>query len=67
MRTNIVLDDHLVAKAVKISGMRTKRALIMTALKEFVQNHSRRDIRELKGKVAFSRGYNYKSLREGKG
>ena len=66
MRTNIVLDDHLVAKAIKISGMRTKRELIMTALKEFVQNHSRRDIRELKGKVVFSDGYDYKSLREGR-
>ena len=66
MRTNIVLDDQLVARAAKISGIRTKRALIMTALKEFVVNHSRRDIRELKGKVAFSSGYDHKALREGK-
>ncbi len=67
MRTNIVLDDQLLAKAIKISGLRSRRELIMTALKEFVQNHSRRVIRELKGKVAFSQGYNYKSLREGNG
>ena len=66
MRTNVVLDDHLMAQAIKVSGMRTKRELIMTALKEFVQNHSRRDIRELRGKVSFSEGYDYKSLREGK-
>ena len=66
MRTNIVLDDQLVAKAIKTSGMRTKRELIMTALKEFVQNHSRRDIRELRGKISFRPGYDYKSLREGR-
>jgi Arc/MetJ family transcription regulator len=67
MRTNIVLDDDLVARAIKISGKRTKRELIMTALKEFVQNHSRLDIRKLKGKISFKPGYDYKSLREGKG
>ena len=66
MRTNVVLDDILVAKAIKVSGLKTKRELIMTALREFVQNHSQRDIRELKGKITFSQGYDYKSLREGK-
>ena len=64
MRTNVVLDDILVAKAIKVSGLKTKRELIMTALREFVQNHSQRDIRELKGKITFSQGYDYKSLRE---
>ena len=66
MRTNIVLDDQLVEKALKISGMQTKRELIMTALKEFIQNHSRLDIRDLKGKISFAKGYNYKSMRRGK-
>ena len=66
MRTNIVLDDVLVTKALKISGIKTKRALVMAALHEFIQNHSQKDIRELKGKVAFSYGYDYKKLREGK-
>ena len=66
MRTNIVLDDGLVTKALKISGIKTKRALVMVALHEFIQNHSQKDIRELKGKVAFSQGYDYKKLREGK-
>ena len=67
MRTNIVLDDQLVRKALKISGIQTKRELIMTALMEFIQNHSRKDVRELKGKVAFNSDYDYKKLREGKG
>ena len=66
MRTNIVLDDVLVTKALKVSGLKTKRALIMAALKEFIQSHSQKDIRELKGNVTFSRGYDYKKLREGK-
>ncbi len=64
MRTNVVLDDELVDKGLKISGLNTKKELINTALKEFVRNHSRLDIRELKGKITFVDGYDYKSLRE---
>ena len=66
MRTNIVLDDKLVEKALKISGLKTKKELIATALKEFVRNRSRLDIRQLKGKINFRDGYNYKKLRQGR-
>ncbi len=65
MRTNIVLDDELVSEARKISGIQTKKELITTALKEFVRNHSRLDIRKLKGKISFREDYDYKSLRKG--
>jgi Arc/MetJ family transcription regulator len=65
MRTNIVLDDYLVKKALKISKLSTKRELIATALKEYVENHSRLDLRELKGKVSFREDYDYKALRKG--
>ncbi len=63
MRTNIVLDDKLVTKALKISGLKTKKELIATALKEFVRNRSRLDIRQIKGKIKFRDGYDYKKLR----
>lgn len=64
MRTNIVLDDNLVKKALKISGASTKKDLITTVLKEFIQNHSRLDIRDLKGKISFRDDYDYKELRK---
>ena len=66
MRTNIVLDDKLVERALKVSGLQTKKELITTALKEFVRNRSRLDIRQLKGKINFRDGYNYKKLRQGR-
>jgi Arc/MetJ family transcription regulator len=66
MRTNIVLDDRLIEKALKISGVRTKKELITIALKEFVRNRSRLDIRQLKGKINFRDDYNYKKLRQGR-
>ena len=66
MRTNIVLDNKLVEEAMKLSGLKTKKEVIHQALLEFVQNHNRRDLRELQGKVLFDDAYDYKVLREDK-
>ena len=54
MRTNIVLDDNLVAKALKVSRDAYKKDLVTIALKEFIRNHSRLDIRKLKGEDLIS-------------
>ncbi|MGQ0594276.1 MAG: type II toxin-antitoxin system VapB family antitoxin [Gammaproteobacteria bacterium] len=64
MRTNIVLDERLVEEAMKYAPVKTKRQLVDLALREFVANHERRDIRELKGRIAFFEGYDHKVLRE---
>ncbi len=67
MRTNIVLDDQLIAEAFKYAGnIHTKRELIETALKEFVKNKKIKDLRDLKGKIAFAEDYDYKKMREGR-
>ena len=65
MRTNIVLNDELVNEAFKFSQkISTKKELIETALKEYVDNRKRKNIRELKGKIKFYDGYDYKSMRK---
>ena len=66
VRTNIVLDDELVEEAFRHSDAKTKRELVDRALREFVDNHKRKDIRELRGQVRFHPGYDHKKLREGK-
>lgn len=63
MRTNIVLDDNLVQEAFRYASVTTKRELIDLALHEFVENHRRLDVRELRGKVKLSDDYDYKALR----
>lgn len=63
MRTNIVLDDKLIKEAFRYARVSTKRELIDFVLREFVENHRRKDMRELKGKVTIHDDYNYKSLR----
>jgi len=63
MRTNIVLNDKLVKEAFKYTNASSKRELIDLALREFVKNHRKRDVRDLLGKVNIDNEYDYKALR----
>jgi Arc/MetJ family transcription regulator len=65
MRTNIVLDDDLVKAAFKYSKAKTKKDLIDEALKTFVKEHRRPDLRKLRGKLKLKDDYNYKAMRRG--
>lgn len=63
MRTNIVLNDDLVAQAQALSNIKTKRELVEAALKEFIANRTRLDLRKLKGVNELRADYDYKSTR----
>ena len=65
MRTNIVLDDELVKKALKFSKARTKKDLVHEALEELIAVRQKRDLRELRGAIGFQKDYDYKVLRKG--
>jgi Arc/MetJ family transcription regulator len=65
MRTNVVLDDELVSEAFNYSEtISTKRELIETALKEYVNTRKRKNIGELRGKISFNENYDYKAMRK---
>lgn len=64
MRTNIILDDELLKEALKLTGIKTKREIVNLALKELVENHKRKNLMDLKGKILFDDNYDYKSMRE---
>ena len=64
MRTNIVLDDRLVAEAQRLTGITTKRALVDEALRVLIATRKRRSLLELEGKIRFAEDYDYKALRE---
>ena len=53
MRTNIELDDHLMAQAMRSTGARTKRAAVEAGLRLLVQTHAQTSLRKLRGKVAW--------------
>ena len=66
MRTNIILNDELVAEAFRCSdNITTKRELVELALKEYVMNRKRKNLKEIRGEIPFSEDYDYKSKREG--
>ena len=65
MRTNVVLNDDLVDEAFKFSQtLKTKRELIEVALREYVDNRKRKNIRELRGQIKFAGNYDYKAMRK---
>ena len=53
MRTNIDIDDDLMREALRVSGVRTKRAAVEEALRLLVQTRGQADIRRLRGKIAW--------------
>jgi Arc/MetJ family transcription regulator len=60
---NIALNDELVTEAQALSRIKTKREVIEVALKEFVANRKRMDLRKLKGIKELRADYDYKSTR----
>ena len=65
MRTNIVLDDALLKEAFRYARVKTKRELVEQALRAFVDQHRRLDVRELRGRVRIRKSYDHKKLRVG--
>ena len=63
MRTNIEIDDQIMAEAMKRSGLKTKKAVVDEALRTYVRLRRQGDIRDLAGTVEFAPGFDYKRLR----
>jgi len=53
MRTNVVLDDQLMDRALKLGGFRTKRSAIEAGLKLLVQVSSQSRLRSLRGRISW--------------
>ena len=51
MRTNIVIDDELMARALKLTGLKTKRAVVESGLRLLVKLNDQDQIRAARGKL----------------
>ncbi len=51
MRTNIVIDDKLMAEAIKVTGANTKKEAVELGLKALVQLKRQEAIRGMRGKL----------------
>jgi Arc/MetJ family transcription regulator len=63
-RTNIVIDESLVKKALKLTGLKTRRALVDYALRELIRREYQKKILDLKGKVSWQG--EIKAMRQGR-
>ena len=53
MRTNIVIDDDLMNEAMRLSKIKTKKAVVETGLKLLVQIKKQEQIKSLRGKLTW--------------
>ena len=51
MRTNIVIDDRLMADALKATGLNTKKEAVEEGLKLLIRRNKQQKIRKLRGKL----------------
>jgi len=53
VRTNIVIDDRLIERALKATGLKTKRAAVEAGLQLLIDVKGQAGLRRLRGKVAW--------------
>ena len=53
MRTNIVIDDRLMERAMRASGLKTKRAVVEAGLDLLIRVKAQAGLRRLRGKVSW--------------
>ncbi len=51
MRTNVVIDDKLMNEAMKLTRLKTKKAVVETGLKLLIQLKRQEGIKRLRGKL----------------
>lgn len=63
-RTNIVIDEVLMKKALKATGIKTQKEVVDFALKELIRREFQKKILELKGSVKWEG--DIKEMRKGR-
>jgi len=53
MRTNIVINDTLMAQTLRVTGLKTKREVVELGLRTLVRLHRQAAVRALRGKLAW--------------
>ena len=51
MRTNIEIDDELMATALRVTGLKTKKMVVQKALQDLVIRQKRKRMLELRGRA----------------
>ena len=51
MRTNIVLDENLIERAQKLTGIKTKREVVQEVLRTLILLREQAEVRQFRGKL----------------
>ena len=51
VRTNIIIDDELMANAIKATGLTTKKEVVEQGLRLIVRQNQQKVVRKLRGKL----------------
>ena len=65
--TNLDLDETLVAKALRATGLRTKKAVVEEGLRTLIQIHEQQDVRRLRGMMQWEDPEPPPAAKKGKG
>lgn len=53
MRTNIEINEEIILSALAISGLKTKKAVVNLALKEFLEKQAKLQILKMQGELVW--------------
>ena len=63
MATHLAIDPALLDRALRLSGERTKKAVVTKALQEFIARREQRRVAELMGTLDWDDAFDYKAER----
>ena len=56
MPTNIDIDEELAFQAMRLTGLKTKKAVVEEGLRTLIRLHDQREIRDLRGRLTWEDG-----------
>ena len=66
MATNLAIDESLLNEALRVGGLKTKKATVTQALQEYVRQRRQAKIVDLFGTIEVNPAYDYKKQRRRK-
>ena len=63
MQTQLEVENLLINEALQYVEVSDENELIRIVLEEFIKNHRKKNLSDLKGKIKFRKNYNYKEMR----
>jgi hypothetical protein len=64
MKTHLEIDETILEEAQKYAQVSDTKELIRIVFYEYIENHKKKNLTDLKGKIKFYENYDYKNMRK---